>query len=190
MEKQVEDKEPAVKVSVETQTFVCANCGGVMKYDIGSEKFRCSLCKAESSIEALSETVVEYDFSQYAEREKNSAMFEGLAVAHCQNCGCEITFDEFQIATTCPMCTSTQIATVKQASGIPPEGIVPFKIDKIEANRQFKEWVKTRWFAPNDFKKKCGEGLLMGMYLPFWTYDAMTIAVYKGSGGKHRTVKG
>ena len=187
MEKQVETNEVPAKIAVAIQTFVCANCGGVIKYDIGSEKFRCSSCKAESSIETMAEIVLEYDFSQYAEREASSVAFEGLAVAHCQNCGCEITFDEQQIATTCPMCSSTQVATVKQAGGIPPEGIVPFKIDKIEAGQQFKEWVKSRWFAPNDFKKKSVEGSLKGMYLPYWTFDATAISTYIGKGGNNRT---
>lgn len=189
MEKQMEAKDAQEKVGVDTQTFICANCGGVIMYDIGSEKFRCASCKAESNIETLSEAVLEYDFSQYAEREKKSIAFEGLAVVHCQNCGCEITFEESQIATTCPMCSSTQVAAVKQAGGIPPEGIVPFKIDKISAGQKFKEWVKSRWFAPNDFKKKCGEGSLKGMYLPFWTYDATAIAAYTGQGGNRRTEK-
>ena len=188
MGEQVKDKE-AAKVGVEAQTFICTNCGGIMKYDIGSQKFRCSACKAEGNIEALSETVKEYDFSQYAEREKSSVAFEGVAVVHCQNCGCEITFDEAQVATTCPMCASTQVATVKQAGGIPPEGIVPFKVDKAQAAHKFKEWVKSRWFAPNDFKKKCGEGSLKGMYLPFWTYDSTAISAYTGRGGTHRTEK-
>lgn len=187
MQNQMETNEVLEKVAVDTQTFVCANCGGVIKYDIGSEKFRCSSCKSESRIETLSESVLEYDFSQYAEREKNSVAFAGVAVVHCQNCGCEITFDEQQIATICPMCSSTQVATVKQAGGIPPEGIVPFKIDKIEAEQQFEEWVKSRWFAPNDFKKNCFEGSLKGMYLPYWTFDATAISTYMGKGGNYRT---
>lgn len=187
MENETEAKAGRAKVNVETQTFVCANCGGILKYDIESEKFRCSSCRAESEIQALAETVLEYDFSQYQEREKNSVAFEGVAVVHCQNCGCEITFDEAQIATTCPMCSSTQVATVKQASGIPPEGIIPFKVDKAEAAQEFRKWVKSRWFAPNDFKKKSVDGALKGMYLPFWTYDSTAIAVYTGRGGRDRT---
>ncbi|MFA6808364.1 MAG: hypothetical protein WCR27_05170, partial [Eubacteriales bacterium] len=183
---EAEAKVATEQVAVETKTFVCANCGGVIKYDIGSKKFRCSSCKAESAIEALAETVKEYDFSQYSKREESTVAFEGVAVVHCQNCGCQITFEESQIATTCPMCASTQVATVKQAGGIPPEGIIPFKVDKIEAGQKFKEWVKSRWFAPSDFKKKCGGGELKGMYLPFWTYDAVAISAYTGSGGKNR----
>lgn len=187
-EQAVQKKAPA-KVDVDAQTFICQTCGGVIKYDIGSEKFRCSSCKAESTVETLSDSVEEYDFSQYAEREKSSVAFDGMAVVHCQNCGCEITLDPLQVATTCPMCASSQVATVKQAGGIPPEGIVPFKVDKNDARQKFKKWVKSRWFAPNDFKKKYGEGTLNGMYLPFWTYDAVATAFYRGRGGRDRTEK-
>lgn len=179
--------EAPAKIGVDTQTFICANCGGVVKYDIGSEKFRCSSCKTESTIETLSNTVSEYDFNEYLELEKNSVAFPGVAVVHCQNCGCEITFDETEVATTCPMCSSTQVATVKQLGGIPPEGIIPFKIDKAEAGQKFRKWVKSRWFAPNDFKKKyTGDGSLKGMYLPFWTFDTTAITFYRGRGGKDR----
>jgi len=187
---QLETKDVGEKIGVKTKTFVCGNCNGNIMYDIVSEKFRCSSCKAESSIETLSDKVQEYDFSQYAERENRSVAFEGVAVVHCQNCGCEITFDESEIATTCPMCSSTQVATVKQAGGIPPEGIVTFKIDKAEAGQKFKAWVKSRWFAPSDFKKKCnGEGSLKGMYVPFWTFDSTAISTYMGRGGRNRTEK-
>ena len=184
-----ETRKTPEKVDVQAQTFLCKNCGGVIKYDIGSEKFLCSSCRTEYAMEALSDSVKEYDFSQYAQREAQSVAFEGLAVAHCQNCGFEITFDEFEVATVCPMCASTQVATVKQSGGIPPEGIVPFKVDKDTARQKFKAWVKSRWFAPNDFKKKYGEGALSGMYLPFWTYDSQATAFYQGRGGIDRTEK-
>ena len=189
MDEKMETKAAPEKVAVKAKTFVCANCGGVIKFDIDSQKFRCASCKTESAIETLSEQVREYDFSGYLAREKASVAFEGVAVIHCQNCGCEITFEAAQIAATCPMCGSSQVATVKQSAGIPPEGIIPFTVDKDEAALQFKKWVKSRWFAPGDFKKKCSGGALKGMFLPFWTYDAKSIADYTGRGGHTRTEK-
>ncbi len=185
---QAETSTDVKKVNVNTQTFLCPNCGGLIKYDIESQSFRCEACKAPATMETLSNGVKEYDFSQYAQREQQSVAFEGLAVAQCQNCGYEITFDDMAVATTCPMCGSVQIATVKQAAGIPPEGIIPFKIDKNNAIQKFKAWVKSIWFAPNDFKKKFSLGsALIGMYLPFWTYDASAVAFYQGRGGDTRT---
>ncbi len=189
METKVEKNQSSTRVNIETQTFVCENCGGVLKYDIESAKFRCSSCKAESDIQTLANTVEEYDFNQYHQREQSCVPFEGIAVVACHNCGYEITFDTYQIASVCPMCNSTQIAEVKQAAGIPPEGIIPFQISKPEATQRFKKWVKSRWFAPGDFKKKCGIGSLQGLYLPFWTYDAVAFSNYIGRGGKYRTMK-
>ena len=177
------------KSEVDAKTFICPSCGGTIQYDIGSRAFMCSSCRIKYEVEALSETVKEYDFSEYAERESRVILFEGLAAVRCQNCGFEITFDEQQVSAVCPMCASTQVAEVKQAAGIPPEGIIPFQIDKNKAFEQFKKWVKSRLFAPNNFKKSCREGALKGMYLPFWTYDTDSSGFYTGRGGTDRTVK-
>jgi len=174
---------------VDTETFECQNCGGVMKFNIKSQKFICASCQVEQDLETLSGTVKEYDFNKYREQEKASVAFEGMAVALCQNCGLEISFDKAQIAAVCPMCGSTQIAGQKRQAGIPPEGIVPFRVDKQDAQEKFRRWVKSRWFAPNEFKQKYQEGALSGLYLPFWTYDASILAMYEGEGGKNRKVK-
>lgn len=183
--KDVEEK----KVEIETEKFICKNCGGIIKFDISKQEFECSSCKEKYTFETISDKVREFDFNDYYERERQSVPFEGTAVVNCQNCGVEISFDEHQIATVCPMCSSTQVATVKQRAGIPPEGIIPFKIDKKEAQERFRVWIKKLWFAPNDLKKSYGEGSLMGMYLPFWTYDANAISFYTGEGGRNRVVK-
>lgn len=185
-DKAVEEK----KVEVETEKFICKNCGGTVKFDINKQDFECSSCKTKFTIETLSDEVNEYDFEDYFERERQSVAFEGKAVVTCQNCGLEISFDEHQVATVCPMCSSTQIATAKQKAGIPPEGIIPFKIDKKAAQEKFRVWIKKRWFAPNDLKKSYGEGLLAGMYLPFWTYDTNARSYYTGEGGRTRVEKG
>jgi len=184
----VETIEP-INASINTKTFVCENCGGTMKYDIQSERFRCASCKAEKEIETLTDDIKEYDFAEYKKKEAQALAFNGMSTIQCQNCGREIAFDSEVIATTCPMCGSTQIADIRQSAGIAPEGVVPFKVDKQEAVQKFKVWVKSRWFAPNDFKRKCTEGMLKGMYVPFWTFDSEAIAPYLGRGGKdHRSV--
>lgn len=185
---QVETQQKEVQVN--TETFICQNCNGVMKFNIQKQKFECEACKTEYDLETLSDTVKENDFNAYLEREKKTVPFEGMAVVSCQQCGMEISFSDSQFSTTCPMCGSTQVATAKQSAGIPPDGVIPFKIDKKDAQERFKAWVKSRWFAPNDFKNRYAEGSLAGMFLPFWTYDAYAVSRYKGRGGKDRKEKG
>jgi predicted RNA-binding Zn-ribbon protein involved in translation (DUF1610 family) len=179
--------EPVVTIS--TETYECESCGGLIKFCIEKQKFVCESCGAERNVASKSARVAENDFNRYLEREAKTVSFKGMAAVACQRCGMEISFDDKQIAATCPMCGSTQVATVKQKAGIPPDGIIPFKIDKADAQQKFRDWVKSRWFAPNDFKKRYGEGDLKGMYLPFWTYDADVTSRYRGQGGRVRVVR-
>jgi predicted RNA-binding Zn-ribbon protein involved in translation (DUF1610 family) len=183
------EQEQTKEVHVNTETFVCQNCGGIMKFDIKKQVFACAACKTEYDLQTLSDTVEENDFNLYLEREKATVPFEGMAVVACQQCGMEISFPGSQFSATCPMCGSTQVATVKQSAGIPPDGVIPFKIDKKDAQEKFRAWVKGRWFAPSDFKKRYAEGVLMGMFLPFWTYDANALSSYQGRGGNDRRKK-
>jgi predicted RNA-binding Zn-ribbon protein involved in translation (DUF1610 family) len=160
-----------------------------MKFDIKKQVFACASCGAEYDLHTLSDTVKENDFSLYLEREKATIPFHGMAVVICQQCGMEISFSDAQFSATCPMCGSTQIAASKQSAGIPPDGVIPFKIDKQDAQQRFRAWVKSRWFAPSDFKNRYAEGGLAGLFLPFWTYDAYAVSRYKGRGGKDRQKK-
>ena len=114
-----EQKAEKEAVQVNTETFVCQNCGGIMKFDIKKQKFECAACKTEYDLQTLSDTVKENDFNLYLERERAAIPFEGMAVVACQQCGMEISFSESQFSTTCPMCGSTQVATAKQSAGIP-----------------------------------------------------------------------
>lgn len=178
-----------MKTTVQTENFICPNCGGVLRHDIKKDKFLCGSCGYEGELQAVVENVREYDFGDYVRRELESVPFIGEAVAECQNCGSTVTFGEFETATTCPMCGSTQISIAKQKTGIPPEGIIPFKVDRQEAGQKFRMWVKKLWFAPNKLKTSVQEGSLKGKFVPFWTYDTDAFATYTGEGGKHRRVK-
>lgn len=174
---------------VKTESYICPGCGGKLGFDGKKDKFLCTSCGYEGEIHAGDNSVDEYDFSDYARREAESVAFSGMAAANCQNCGAQVTFAEHEIATTCPMCGSTQISQVKQKAGIPPEGIIPFRIGKQEAGQYFREWVRGLWFAPSKLKKSYQEGQLTGMYVPFWTFDADGIGTYTGEGGRYRKVK-
>lgn len=177
------------QVTVETEQFTCPNCGGTMMYSIEKKQFQCASCGSVENVRPFSQTVKEYDFSDYRKREAEASPQIGLARAVCAQCGNEIFFEEHETATVCPMCGSSQVSMDKQMTGIPPEGIIPFQIDRYQGQRLFQKWIKKRWFAPNDLKKLYAEGALKGIYVPYWTYDANTAAYYRGEGGKSYTVR-
>lgn len=174
--------------AAQSTSYRCPNCNGIVTYDIKSKKFLCSSCKTEIAVETDG-SVEEFDFAEYDLREKASALLEGVSTAVCQSCGGEIFFDVHDTAARCPMCGSPSIRTAVANSGIAPEGIVPFRIDSFDAQQRFRKWIAKRWFAPNRLKKAYGEGLLEGLYVPFWTYDADADASYSGRGGHTRVTR-
>lgn len=174
---------------VSAARFICDGCGGALQFDIKKQQFLCSSCKAPKSMKMLFGEVQEHDLSQYCIREDAGEEFVGLVSITCQNCGAETIFDAYDTATVCPMCKAPKILADKQISGIPPDGLIPFQIDRQDAEQHFHKWIRGLWFAPNRLKHVYGEGELKGVYLPFWTYDAQAFATYIGSGGEHYTTK-
>lgn len=138
--------------NAKTESFVCPNCDGGLRYDAKRDKFLCTFCGYEGDIQAVANNIREYSFGDYQRRESESIPFVGISVAACNHCGSQITFSEQQIATVCPMCGSTQVDVAKQKMGIPPEGIIPFKVDNqaadVEAVGPFDTIHKLKPYAP------------------------------------------
>lgn len=168
-------------------TFHCPSCGGMIIFDTATQKFRCASCGNEQHIEPPKNSVEEYDFSEYREREGKPMLADGEVTFTCASCGAQIFMLAQETAAVCPMCGAPQLRVEEQNSGIPVEGVVPFKIDRYEAQKLFGSWIRKRWFAPNSLRKLYAEGDLHGLYVPFWTYDAQAEADYFGRGGRTQT---
>ncbi len=168
---------------------VCESCGGAIRYDAVSETFRCASCGRAIRVVPPKSTIDEYAISGYRLRESSSAPLSGVYTAKCPGCGAEVFFEAQQTAKRCPMCAGALVRSEAAQSGIAPEGVVPFRVDPYEAQKRFGEWIKKRWFAPNELKKAYAEGALEGLYVPFWTYDADVKADYSGFGGRTRMVR-
>lgn len=168
---------------------VCANCGGTIKWSITGQRLECASCRAPYVAETTVERVEEHDFDGYAAREGERVSFPDNTVISCGGCGAQIAVDEHCTATVCPMCGSTQLLEDRQGAGVPPDGVVPFRVDRETAQRNFSKWVKSRWFAPNRLKQAYQSGRLQGIYLPFWTFDAEVSTGYRGQGGDTYTVR-
>ena len=59
----------------------------------------------------------------------------------------------------------------------------PFKVDLRAARESFTTWLEGLWFAPTELKNVANLGQLAGVYIPYWTYDAMTYTKYRGMRG-------
>lgn len=176
--------------------YPCPSCGADLVFRIGSEHLNCGYCGYEKEIVLDAERRIE-------ERDLN-AMLEELSEKHddgeqaqpgdnevrCDSCGGTVLFSGTLTSTSCPYCASPlqrdNIQVAKNRIGA--DGILPLQIDEPKAHNHIGEWVKGRWFAPNRFLREGVTGEIHSVYLPFWTFDAMTFNVYRGQRGDHYTV--
>ena len=168
---------------------VCANCGGTIKWNIAKQRLECSACRTPYIAETTVQRVEEHDFEGYVQREGQRVSFPDTVIIVCGTCGAQIAVDEHCTATVCPMCGSTQLLESRQEAGVPPDGVIPFRVDRETAQQNFAKWVKSRWFAPNRLKQAYQAGKLQGIYLPFWTFDTQVTSTYWGQGGNTHTVR-
>ena len=168
---------------------ICANCGGTIKWNIAKQRLECASCRTPYEVRTTVERVEEHDFAGYVQREGERVSFPETSVIACGGCGAHIAVDDTCTATVCPMCGSTQLLERRQEAGVPPDGVIPFRIDQDTAQQNFSRWVKSRWFAPNRLKQAYQAGKLQGIYLPFWTFDACVTSHYWGQGGETYVVE-
>jgi uncharacterized CHY-type Zn-finger protein len=174
---------------LDSDTYVCRNCGAALRYKPGTEFLHCDYCGTDTPIEAKQVVEVqELDFEQYADR------FEQLntqttKIIACRKCGAESTFNESVKSASCPYCTTPLIESdVHEERLIQPAYLLPFKIAGRETNRYLDSWLKGLWFAPNKLKKQAlHTNKLQGVYIPCWTYDAQTETDYDGQRGTDYT---
>jgi hypothetical protein len=104
----------------------------------------------------------------------------------CQSCGAKSIFTPPQVAGRCDFCGVQIVAQPKSADPIlTPGGLLPFCITQQQASSDLRQWLSSRWLAPNGLKRFAQPEAIHGVYLPFWTYDTNTITDYTGQRGEY-----
>ncbi len=173
--------------------FPCEQCGADMTFHIGQQRQRCEHCGFERAIEIGDDAeVAEQDFAAMMERlvtlrSQGKPDEAGTHEVRCESCSAKVVFAGALTSTTCAYCGSPiQSEHAQRAEHrVPIDAVLPFRIEKERARANLLEWVRSRWFAPNDFRTRGAEEKFQGIYLPFWTYDSLTFNRYSGQRGEH-----
>ena len=176
--------------------FPCEACGADQVFHIGQQKLVCPFCGHPKEIELDPQAQVqEQDLSATLERlaeqrrEGQEASVETREI-HCEACGAGVVFTGSVTSTECAYCGSPvqRDAVHIDPDRIPVDGVLPFQVDKKTAHQALRKWMRSRWFVPKAFKKRTEKGEFDGVYLPYWTFDAMTFTRFSGERGEVYTV--
>lgn len=171
------------------ERFICKGCGGRMEFDPKTKSLKCANCGTETKMadELSKGRHAIYDYERRLQDEGKDKE-EKTTILECKSCGATIELDAQVTSSTCPYCASNIVLADKAVETLEPDGLKPFGIDRKEVGKIFNDWVKSKWFAPNELKNLYQSGKIMGVYLPYWSFDNQADCQYQAEGGKNRTV--
>ena len=159
-----------------TATYNCPCCGAPLAFSGESGKLECASCGNSYDLDAIqamdaAESADQLEFAHRAETfdEGDAAQMQAYI---CKSCGAELMTEDTTTATECPYCGSPTILPERIAGGVKPEKVIPFKVTKEEAQKQFEEYFKGKRLLPNVFlqsRNRIAE--MRKLYVPYWLFD-------------------
>jgi len=170
--------------------FPCPGCAADMQFDPATGGMKCLFCGQTVALAGASgrESVAPHGFDEFvaAGAAKLQPLTGQALQVSCDGCGSVVAFEPPQVSGNCPFCGAGLVAQAKAADPlIAPDGLLPAKVPKEQATGEIKQWLQSRWFAPNALKRFARPEGINGVYLPFWDYDADTDSRYTGARGQH-----
>lgn len=170
------------------QQWKCEGCGGEQRYDAASKMLKCEFCGATRKVPGGAGAIVEHDLFAGLD-----ALPQGLGVAtdkvtRCKECGATMHFSDSKIATHCAFCGAAAVWVQETKKFLRPESLVPFGVDAKVANKAFAKWMGKLWFRPGNLTRMAKVQELIGVYVPFWTYDAHVESSWTADAGYYYTV--
>ncbi|MCU0688522.1 MAG: hypothetical protein MUE97_02095 [Phycisphaerales bacterium] len=178
--------------------FPCARCGAKLEFAPGTTALVCPYCQHRNELAPAAEAggqhasdspyapgVEELDFSEYIQQRQSEATTDELPTVHCDSCGADVQPPPNITSLACPYCSANIVLTGACTRAIKPNCILPFVLTRDQAIGQFRQWLASRWFAPNALKRQGKlDSAVQGLYVPHWTYDAFTRTRYTGYRGE------
>ncbi len=165
--------------------YKCPCCSGAISFDSTLQKLLCPYCNTEFDVDAVkdfneadeeSKAQEALKWDEYTENSGNGNWKEGeeLNVYTCSACAGEIVADNTTVATSCPYCGSPVIVAGKLSGAFRPDYVIPFKVNREQAQKALERFMKRKPLLPKDFKHKHTIDKIEGIYVPFWLYDCDT----------------
>lgn len=164
----------------------CPTCGGLQEYSPETQSLKCQACGSTVTVQTtqVSPAQQENDFHQALAQSRTERTAIQVATVKCENCGATTALDANVASDRCAFCAAPLVVRSGSTRDLlRPQAVLPFSIDRDKALGQFKEWIASRWFAPNALKRAAREDGLAGVYVPYWTFDSDTYTRYTGMRG-------
>jgi DNA-directed RNA polymerase subunit RPC12/RpoP len=166
------------------QQYPCAACGARLEFAAGTTALQCPYCGHQQEVVLAAERMVrEHSFDAWLYSENKPTGHVGTYGVHCSGCGARTETD--MLSDACPFCGAAIVIEANAEAMITPEAVLPFGVPQDVALQSMRDWIGSRWFAPNSLKALAAHEDIQGTYLPHWTFDSNTTTMYEGKRGDY-----
>ena len=171
----------------------CPKCGATdISLNVNKGLLRCNFCRHEFEPEKVAG--METDISKLQGVVMGSGAQDiipdtnEILTFKCSSCGAEVVIDTSEATQArCHWCRNTLSVNQQIPNGAVPDVVLPFKINKKEAQTSINKFVSSRkFFAHPQFKQEFTTDNVMGVYLPYMVVDVNAHANLSGQ-GEHET---
>ncbi len=169
----------------------CPKCGATdIELNAKTGQLRCNFCRYEFDLEKveglktdihnLQGEVIASGASNRIDNAKEVKTYK------CSSCGAEVVIDTSEaFQARCHWCRNTLSVNEQIQNGAIPDVVLPFKLTKIEAQKEIQEFVfKRKFYANPKFVQEFTTENIMGVYFPYMLVDVNSHAELKGYGEK------
>ena len=170
--------------ALSAESSKCPTCGANIFYEPELQAMMCRACGnvyAPDTMELRGSLGVtkEHDYLGDEDMSEEDKMRHEIV---CNSCGAALVADENTMSTMCPFCGSPALITRRLTREFKLDYIVPFKIDKDQAEKIMRDWLSSRKHAPVGFKTKFRLTGMTALYVPFWLLNCGVNSDVSGTG--------
>lgn len=173
--------------TVEAKQFACPNCGAELHWDPSQQAMSCPFCGSTVTVPNEQECHIrEYEFSEFLQSHpKADGYGVHLDQFQCKQCSASVQVPAGRRDLTCPFCGEHYVLEnpVNPPEVIVPESLIPFKVDAKDCRYIFQKWIGRGFFVPSTLKKMAKLDRILGLYVPFFTFDAKTVSIWYAEAG-------
>ena len=168
----------------------CPECGASdVTYNIRKKKLVCNYCATEfdpENIEGLEKDLKNLEGETRTTGVKDiDKDANDVITLKCGGCGAEVVINTREATNArCHWCRSILSINSQIENGAVPDLVLPFGLEKKNAQEKIENFVsKRQFFAHPTFKKEFTTENIMGVYFPYLLVDANCSGKFAGEGG-------
>ncbi|WP_298863020.1 hypothetical protein [uncultured Sulfitobacter sp.] len=156
----------------EQSALQCPSCGGMCYFSPVAQALECLSCGKVYNLDQPDDYLARDEFAHNKNVPDADPKSAPPQQTHqCRNCGGEVVFTGPALSENCPYCNGP-VVLVPGDSGYKTMALIPFRVDAPFAKRLAQDWIDARICVPADLALTVEQGVVVGLYAPFWTFDS------------------